>query len=62
MIVEVFQRPDLSWAFRRIAMLGVQEDGQRYASRDDAVAAAQAAYPDVSITLRQPDTDGTTLA
>ncbi|MGE8706177.1 MAG: hypothetical protein ACN6O5_26120 [Achromobacter sp.] len=50
MIVEVFQRADGHWGFRGIALLGVQEDGGSYATRDDAAAAASVAYPGETVS------------
>lgn len=50
MIIEVFQRADGMWSFRRIALLGVQEDPGMYPSRDTAAAAARVAYPGEAIS------------
>lgn len=51
MIIEVFQRADREWAFRRIDLMGVQEHDGRYATREEAVAAAGETYPGVAATV-----------
>lgn len=51
MIIEVFQRADGKWGFRRIAMLGVQEDPGTYPSCETATAAAHAAYPGETVSI-----------
>ncbi|MFY3135761.1 hypothetical protein ACOTFF_03510 [Achromobacter xylosoxidans] len=51
MIVEVFQHADREWAFRRIDLLGVQEHEGRYATREEALAAAGETYPGVAATV-----------
>ena len=55
MIIEAFQRPDGRWSFRRIAMLGVQEDARAYPSCEAAVQAAKAQYPNETVSIVEPD-------
>ncbi|KRC68209.1 hypothetical protein D3C87_778620 [compost metagenome] len=50
MIIEIFQRADNMWSFRRIALLGVQEDPGMYPSREAALAAARATYPGETVS------------
>lgn len=51
MIIEAFERPDGRWSFRRIAMLGVQQDGRAYPSCEAAVKAANAEYPNEAVSI-----------
>lgn len=51
MIIEAFQRPDGMWSFRRIAMLGVQQDARAYPSCEAAVEAANAQYPNETVSI-----------
>lgn len=51
MIIEVFQHADRQWTFRRIDLLGVQEHDGRYATQEEAVAAAGETYPGVAATV-----------
>jgi hypothetical protein len=51
MIIEVFQHADREWTFRRIDLMGGQEHDGRYATQEEAVAAAAATYPGVAATV-----------
>ncbi|AUA59115.1 Uncharacterised protein [Achromobacter spanius] len=51
MIIEAFERPDGMWSFRRIAMLGVQQDDRAYPSCEAAVKAANAEYPNEAVSI-----------
>ncbi|AZS80877.1 hypothetical protein ELS24_21970 [Achromobacter spanius] len=51
MIIEAFERPDGLWSFRRIAMLGVQQDARTYPTCEAAVKAAHAQYPYESVSI-----------
>ena len=57
MIIELFQRADGLWRFRRIAVLGVQEDPKAFPSRAAALAAAHAAYPGEAVSDVAPEVD-----
>jgi len=60
MMIEVFQHTDGHWSFRRIALLGVEEDAEHYPTRDEAVAAASLKYPGESVSTVEATTDPAT--
>ncbi|CAB3698701.1 hypothetical protein [Achromobacter kerstersii] len=60
MMIEVFQLTDGHWSFRRIALLGVEEDAGHYPTRDEAVTAASLKYPGESVSTVEATTDPAT--